>query len=115
MGDFDLTRLRANWNRAAACAATRPSQAPAVAAPTAENGPCRGAPAIVEELSRLIAGPQREQYPALGLVLGAARECAQSLSTAQPGAERAKAATRLLDLAEQLEDLLEVYGGMGIR
>jgi hypothetical protein len=69
----------------------------------------------VEELSRLITGPQRERYPALGLVLGATRDCAQALAAAQSGAERAKAATRLLDLTEQLEDLLEVYGGLGLR
>ncbi len=110
MTEFDVDRLRMNWNRAAGA---RPPQCqasetvPEAAAPRAV-----GMMAIAQDLSRLVEQTHAGRYPVLHVLLSELRSCCGTLSG---GGEAAGAATRALDLIQQLEDLLEAYGGIGLR
>jgi hypothetical protein len=112
MSDLDVARLRTHWHRGSSTRGALPVQ-------HADQNPCvvendRGdAVSLVDELRRLVDGDCGQRHPILSKLLSEARACCVVLSS-RTGAAAAPAATRLLELVEQIEDLLEVYDGLGL-
>jgi hypothetical protein len=114
MSDFDVERLRANWNRARP-AAVAPADPQGGKPEVAAQEHRQDAVALLDELRALVEEAHGQHHPILATLLAEARSCCGELTYgAGSVAEDAAAATRLLDLVTQLEDLLEVYGGMGM-
>jgi hypothetical protein len=111
MADFDVARLRAHWSRSlprVASCVQQENPSPGVE----ETGP-GDATSLLDELRELVEAGCGRRYPILGTLLSEARACCVVLSS-DAGAAAVPAATRLLELVEQLEDLLEVYDGVGL-